>query len=117
MYRYSFLISILKLVKISNQILLMAQAFSIYRTRLGNVACNPLSTLEKQHNIIVVDLLLQSYNVQPKNASIRPEQYYKRNLLNHYLSVSDLGPVNIHAKQIMVHTKLSLDMKLRSSFS
>ena len=23
-----------------------------------------------------------------------------------------LGPVNIHAKQIMVHTKLSLDMKL-----
>ena len=29
----------------------------------------------------------------------------------------NLGPVNIHANQMMVHTKLSIDMKLRSSFS
>ena len=28
-----------------------------------------------------------------------------------------LGPVNIHANQMMVHTKLSIDTKLRSSFS
>jgi len=28
-----------------------------------------------------------------------------------------LGPVNIHAKQMMVHTKLSIDMKLGSGFS
>ena len=31
--------------------------------------------------------------------------------------LGQLGPVNIHANQMMVHTKLSLDMKLRSSFS
>ena len=28
-----------------------------------------------------------------------------------------LGLVNIHTNQMMVHTKLSIDMKLRSSFS
>ena len=33
------------------------------------------------------------------------------------LTFGTLGPVNIHANQMMVHTKLSIDMKLRSSFS
>ena len=33
------------------------------------------------------------------------------------LTFGTLGPVNIHANQMMVHTKLSIAMKLRSSFS
>ncbi|HIB90941.1 TPA: hypothetical protein EYO57_27740 [Candidatus Poribacteria bacterium] len=61
--------------------------------------------------------MLEALYIKCKNKKIKPKvwQGFVQDLDKN--NIYNLGPVNIHANQMMVHTKLSLDMKLRSSFS